>query len=106
LTEQQRHELQSIIENRNGTLRGQRPYYRCGLPRNTAAYIFDSVEAAKAAAHHLTKYMTKDATSLGQTLSFVHDAHEHIMRFPSQAPDSGERGRTCIHLFERIVNQA
>ena len=50
--------------------------------------------------------MTKDGTSLGQTLSFVHDAHEHIMRFPSQAPDSGERGRTCIHLFERIVNQA
>ena len=50
--------------------------------------------------------MTKDATSLGQTLSIVHDAHEHIMRFPSQAPDSGERGRTCIHLFERIVNQA
>jgi hypothetical protein len=50
--------------------------------------------------------MTKDGTSLGQTLSIVHDAHEHIMRFPSQAPDSGERGRTCIHLFERIVNQA
>jgi G3E family GTPase len=58
LTEQQRHELQSIIEYRNWIVVEVDGLTTVVVGCNTAAYFLGSVEAAKAAAHYCTSQST------------------------------------------------
>ena len=48
-------------------------------------------------------YFQNSATVLS-IVSLLHDAKQHINKFPSMAIDSGTQERTTIHLLTRMLN--
>jgi hypothetical protein len=71
---------------------------------NNAIVFLGSIASAKSALMYIVKYTAKDGASLTNVLVLYVSAHDHILRHPSVAADTGTEVRTAQHWLTRVLN--
>ena len=120
--------IKQIVSARNMATVEISPVATALLACNTAAVLLGCSESCKSTLFYLLKYITKDSTSLGHSLTILHDAvNEYEMtkeqtdrkericiideslnrqaEYPSVAADTGTDSRTGKHLLAIMVNK-
>lgn len=75
------------------------------IPSNQAMISLLNAVVAVVFCLYTVKYMGKDKQDLGELLSIIYAAKQHINAHPSVAEDSGTFQRNTMHFVTRVVNR-
>ena len=104
LSEDQQKAVIAALVNRNTSVAETNKVLLVLVGSNSASYFLGAPEQSMAATFYLIKYVTKDSAAIGQTLSLVHKALEHVKKFPSTAVDPNSAVRLGMYFSQRLVN--
>ena len=93
------------LEDMNGKVVEHSPLfsYMTGSHNNFA--ILGSSEQGKAAAFYLGPYFAKEKFGFEESLQIMAEASKHIVKFKSQASDSGQPIRNTKYFLQRCLNR-
>lgn len=89
----------------NGHIVDYSPALSAAVDWNSAIYFLGNDSVARALVFYNTKYMTKDSALVNSALTIGAAAAEHVLRYPSTAPDvCSNPQRSAMQLVNRMVN--
>ena len=98
------YDLNKQLPERNGYVTETNPLLTNVTGGSCNAILLGNTEQSRNALFYVAPYVCKSKVALGNCLSALSNAQQHIKLYPSQASDAGTTKRTVQHLFTRVLN--
>jgi len=93
------------LDKRNGYIADYSPILTTVLGCHTNALLLGSSGKSKGASHYIGPYVSKNKTSLGESLDLIWDAMQHAKLFPSVAEDKNTNERFTQYILTQVMNK-
>ena len=104
LSEERRDKAYEHLVTRNAVIVEYSELVTALLGSNTAMYMIGSKQQANVVLFYLSNYVTKNVTSLAQSVILFYKAKVSLKKYPSKAPDADEIDRQAKCYAAKFLN--